>query len=156
MDALVLNDSKEGYPVLQSNKYMIGTGYSTSHFSLDAEFYYKKIDGLMRVTTLQPDPGFNDHSPPGNFYKLFTGNGWTYGMDLTAYYKKGKTDLVASYTLSKIKEQYDDFFNGEEFSPQEDRRHQVKFSGRYQLGHFDLSSSVTYKSKAPYLSYIKV
>jgi hypothetical protein len=156
MNALVLNDNEEGYPVLRSNKYMIGSGYSTSHFSFDAEFYYKKLDGLMRVTTLEPDPGFNDHSPPGNIYRLFTGTGWTYGMDLTAYYKKGRTDVVASYTLSKIKEQYDDFFNGEEFSPQEDRRHQVKLSGRYKMGHFDLSSSFTYKSKAPYLSYIKV
>lgn len=156
MDALVLNDEEEGYPLLHSNKYMIGSGYSTSHFSLDAEFYYKTINGFMRVTTLQPDPGFNDHSPPVNFYRLFTGSGWTYGMDLTAYYKKGKTDVVASYTLSKIKEQYDDFFNGEEFSPQEDRRHQLKFSGRYKMGHFDISSSVTYKSKAPYLSYVKV
>jgi hypothetical protein len=66
----------------------------------------------MRVTTLQPDPGFNDHSPPDNFYDLFTGKGRTYGMDLAAYYKKGRTDLVASYTLSKIAEQYDDLFDG--------------------------------------------
>ena len=156
MDALVLNDEQEEYPVLHSIKYMLGGGYSTQHFSFDAEFYYRKLDGLMRVTTLQPDPGFNDNTPPWNFYRLYTGSGWTAGMDLTAYFKKGKTDFVASYTLSKIAEQYDRFFEGKEFSPQEDRRHQVKFSGKYKMGHFDFSTSVTYKSKAPYLSYVKV
>ncbi|HEX5113055.1 MAG TPA: TonB-dependent receptor, partial [Saprospiraceae bacterium] len=156
MDALILNDEAEEYPVLHANKYMLGGGYSTQHFSFDAEFYYKKLDGLMRVTTLQPDPGFNDNTLPWNFYRLYTGSGWTAGMDLTAYYKKGKTDFVASYTLSKIAEQYDKFFDGKEFSPQEDRRHQVKLSGRYKMGNFDFSTLITYKSKAPYLSYIKV
>jgi len=156
MDALILNDKEEEYPVMRADKYMLGGGYSTQHFSFDAEFYYKKLDGLMRVTTLQPDPGFNDQTPPWNFYRLFTGTGWTAGMDLTAYFKKGRTDFVASYTLSKIAEQYDKFFDGKEFSPQEDRRHQVKFSGRYKMGHFDFSGLITYKSKAPYLSYIKV
>jgi hypothetical protein len=110
----------------------------------------------MRVTSLFPDPGFDDQTPPDSYYKLFTGSGWTAGMDLTAYFKKGRTDIVMSYTLSKIAEQYDQFFNGKEFSPQEDRRHQLKLSGKYKLGHFDLSTQVTYKSKAPYLSFVEV
>ncbi len=156
MESMVLNDAASGYPVLQSDKYMAGAGYTNTHLSFDAEIYYKKLDGLMRVATLRPDPGFNDHSPPDTFYKLFTGKGWTAGMDLTAYCKWGKSDLVMSYTLSKIAEQYDHLFNGAEFSPQEDRRHQLKFSGKYRLGHFDLSTLITYKSKAPYLSFVEV
>jgi hypothetical protein len=84
--------------------------------------------------------GFDDHFP-GWFYELFAGNGWTAGMDLTAYYKQGER-IVISYTLSKIAEQYDKLFNGDEFSPPEDRRHQLKLSGKYKLGHFDLSSQV--------------
>jgi|GEM_PF-1157212 len=156
MESLVLNDVEAGYPVLRSDKYMIGGGYSTTHFTFDAEFYYKKLDGLMRVATLNPDQGFNDEPPGNNFYNLFTGKGWTAGMDLTMYYKVGKADIVASYTLSKIAEQYDQLFNGAEFSPQEDRRHQLKLSGKYKLGHFDLSSLITYKSEAPYLSFVQV
>lgn len=156
MESMVLNNAEEGYPVLRSDKYMIGGGYNTSHLSFDIEFYYKKLDGLMRVATLRPDPGFDDHSPPKSYYELFTGNGWTAGMDLTAYYKVGKTDLVMSYTLSRIAEQYDGLFNGAEFSPNEDRRHQLKFSGKQKIGHFDFSGLITYKSEAPYLSFIKV
>jgi len=156
MEALALNNVAAGYPVLRSDKYMIGGGYSITHFSFDIEFYYKKIDGLMRIATLHPDQGPNDHSPPETFYKLFTGNGWTRGMDITAYYKNGKTDIVMSYTLSKIAERYDDLFNGEEFSPEEDRRHQIKISGKHKFGDFDLSTLITYKSRAPYLSFVRV
>jgi ABC-type thiamine transport system substrate-binding protein len=87
----------------------------------------------MRIETLRPDPGFDDHSPPENFYELFTGNGWTAGMDLTTYYKQGRTDIVISYTLSKIAEQYDQLFNGNEFFSTEDRRHQLKLSGNTNL-----------------------
>jgi hypothetical protein len=156
MESLVLNNADEGYPVLRSDKYMIGGGYTSTHFTFDAEVYYKKLNGLMRIETLRPDPGFNDHTSPEKFYELFTGNGWTAGMDLTTYYKQGRTDIVISYTLSKIAEQYDKLFNGDEFSPPEDRRHQLKLSGKYKLGQFDISSLITYKSKAPYLSYVEL
>ena len=156
MESLVLNDADAGYPVLRSDKYMIGGGYTTTFFSFDAEWYYKKLNGLMREMSLFLDPGFDDQSPPESVYELFTGNGWTAGMDLTGYFKKGRTDIVMSYTLSWIKEQYDELFNGDAFSPPEDRRHQLKLSGKYQLGHFDFSTQVTYKSKAPYLSFVEV
>lgn len=156
METLVLNDSQTGYPVLRSDKYMAGTGYTSTHFSFDMELFYKKLDGLMRVASLRPDPRHDDHDPPQNFYKLFTGNGWTKGMDITAYWKKGKTDVVIAYTLSKIAEQYDMLFNGKEFSPEADRRHQLKLSGKYNPGKFDLSTFVTYKSKAHYLSFVQL
>jgi hypothetical protein len=156
MESMVLNDADAHYPVLRSDKYMIGGGYTATHFSFDAEFYYKKLDGLMRVATLRPDPAFDDHSPPDRYYNLFTGNGWTAGMDITTYYKQGKTDLILSYTLSKIAEQYAGLFNGNEFSPEEDRRHQLKFSGKHRFGHFEPTVQLTYKSKAPYLSFVQV
>ena len=156
MESLVLNSSAKDYPVLKSDKYMAGTGFTSKHFNLDAEFFYKKLDGLMRVSSPEPDPGFDNNSPPHNFYRLYVGKGWTRGMDITAYYKKGKTDILASYTLSKMVEQYDGLYKSEEFSPQEDRRHQVKFSAKQQIGKFDLRSLLTYKSKAPYLSLVKL
>ena len=156
METLVLNSSSKNYPVLKSDKYMVGAGFTSTHFSFDAEYFYKKLNGLMRVTSPEPDPGYDDNSPPENFYRLFVGNGWTRGLDLTAYYKKGKTDILVSYTLSKMAEQYDGLYKGEEFSPQEDRRHQVKFSAKQQMGKFDFRSLLTYKSEAPYLSLVKL
>jgi hypothetical protein len=77
-------------------------------------------------------------------------------MDVTAYYTHGKVDVTAYYTLSKIAERYDELFNGNYFSPQEDRRHQLKLSGKVSMGDFETFGLVTYKSKAPYLSYVRL
>lgn len=157
LNYLVLSDPTEGYPVMTSDKYMLGTGYVTTRLSLDAEFYYKTVDGLAAVRSLQPDPGHGgDHEPPGTFYKLFIGEGRTYGMDFTALYKWKHIETSVLYTLSKIEERYDMLFQGDYYSPQEDRRHQIKWSGAYLFGKFRASALMTYKSEAPYLSLIRL
>jgi outer membrane receptor protein involved in Fe transport len=150
---LVLSEPEADYPVLKSDKYMLGAGYNTSFFSMDAEVYYKDVQGLARVRALNPDPS-SGH--PDKFYRLFTGNGRTYGIDLTLLYKKKKFEGSVLYTLSKIEERYDLLFNGEYFAPQEDRRHQVKLSGIYSFGKFRALTLLTYKSKAPYLSLVRL
>lgn len=153
---LVLSEPADGYPVLKSDKFMIGTGYSTSHLGIDVEWYYKAMEGLTRVRPLMPDPSSDDPVSPADFYKQFTGEGWTTGIDITLLYKMKNLEASVLYTLSKIAEQYDELFNGNYFSPQEDRRHQVKASATYLLGSFQFSSLLTYKSKAPYLSLIRL
>jgi hypothetical protein len=159
LDYLVLSQPEEGYPVLSSDKYMIGAGYNAPVLSLDAEVYYKKSDGLARVRPLNPDPSHGDHGGGGSnddFYQLFIGDGRAYGIDLTVLYKKKKVEASVMYTLGKIEERYDQLFNGDYFSPQEDRRHQVKASGGYNFGKFKASALVTYKSEAPYLSLVRL
>ncbi len=156
IEFLALSQPEAGYPVLKSDKYMAGAGYTSESLSIDAELYYKKIDGLMNVRALRPDPSFNDQTSPGEFYRLFTGDGWTGGLDLLVVYKKNNLESSVSYTLSKISERFDQLFNGNPFSPQEDRRHQVKISVQNKMGKFTASSLLTYKSKAPYLSLVRL
>lgn len=156
LETLVLSEPSEGYPVLRSDKFMLGAGYSTMHLNIDAEVYYKKINGLARVSALMPDPGFNDPTTPDNFYQLLTGDGYASGLDLTVLYKKGKLESAVYYSLSKIAERYEELFNGDYYSPQEDRRHQVKVSGKYTFGRLETNLLMTYKSKAPYISYVRL
>ncbi len=156
VDFQALSQPEAGYPVLKSDKYMAGATYTSNHFSVDGEFYYKKIDGLADVRALRPDPSFHNETPPGDFYELFTGDGWTAGMDWVMAYKIKNFDGSVSYTLSKITERFDKLFNGNSYSPQEDRRHQVKLSLQYKIGKFIATSLLTYKSKAPYLSYVRL
>ncbi len=153
---LVLSEPEQNYPVLKSNKYMIGAGYSSTFLSIDAEWYYKQLDGLARVAPLRPNPSFDDPYGQDEFYQLFTGDGRTMGMDVTVLYKKKRVEASLFYTLSKLEERYEKLFNGDYFSPEEDRRHQVKAAGAYTLGKFRVSSLVTYKSKAPYVSLIRL
>ena len=111
------------------------------------ELYYKKSDGLARVRPLNPDPSHGNQGSD-DFYSLFTGDGRTYGIDLTLLYKKKKVEASVLYTLSKIEERYAMLFNGSYFTPQDDRRHQLKASGTYSFGKFRASTLITYKSKA--------
>ncbi|HQW25831.1 MAG TPA: TonB-dependent receptor, partial [Saprospiraceae bacterium] len=152
---LVLSDPEDDYPVLKSDKYMIGAGYNAAFLSFDAELYYKKSDGLARVRPLNPDPSHGNQGSD-DFYRLFTGDGRTYGVDLTLLYKKKKVETSVLYTLSKIEERYAMLFNGSYFTPQDDRRHQLKASGTYSFGKFRASTLITYKSKAPYLSLVRL
>ena len=156
LDYLVLSEPAQNFPVLKSNKYMIGAGYSTTFLSVDVEWYYKQVDGLARVAPLRPDPSDNYPSSQDDFYQLFTGDGQTTGVDVTVLYKKKRIEASLLYTLSKLEERYERLFNGDYFSPEEDRRHQIKASGIYTLGKFRMSSLVTFKSEAPYVSLVRL
>lgn len=155
-DFLALSQVDAGYPVLRSDKYMLGAHYTSDRLTVDGELYYKNMDGLLSVRAPKPDPSFQDGTSPGEFYRLFEGSGWTAGFDLLASYKTAKWETSVSYTLSKIAQQFDQLFNGNEFSPKEDRRHQLKVSSQYRMGQFIASALLTYKTKAPYVSLVKL
>ncbi len=156
VDFLALSSDDNGYPVLKSDKFMIGGQLEKKYVAFDAELYYKKTNGLISVRAAMPDPGFNNQGPPSDFYSLFIGEGWTAGLDVLGTYKRKRMEISLSYTLSKISEQYDMLFKGASFSPKEDRRHQVKISTQYRFGSFTASGLVNYKSKAPYISFIRL
>jgi len=71
-------------------------------------------------------------------------------------YKHQKIETSLLYTLSWIEERYAMLFKGDYFSPQEDRRHQIKLSGAYKIGMFKASALLTYKSPSPYLSLVQL
>ena len=156
VDFLALSSDQNGYPVLKSDKFMIGAQFGKKYFSFDAELYYKKTNGLISVRAARPDPGFDNNDPPKDFYGVFMGEGWTAGLDVLGTYTGKRMEISLAYTLSKISERYDMLFRGASFSPKEDRRHQLKFSTQYRIGHITLSGLVNYKSKAPYISFIRV
>ncbi|MDQ3015598.1 MAG: hypothetical protein M3R25_02610, partial [Bacteroidota bacterium] len=156
VDFLAMSSEENGYPVLKSDKYMLGLTAEKYQFAFDAEIYYKKTVGLMNVRASRPDPSFGQQNPPAPFYMLFIGEGWTAGLDLLGTYKSKHTEVSVSYTLSKISQQFDLLFNGESFSPKEDRRHQIKVSSQYKFGHFIISGLLNYKTKAPYVSFVRL
>jgi hypothetical protein len=153
-DYLVLGAPDKGYPALRSDKFMAGVGYGETHWGVDVEAYYKRSDGFIRLRPTQPDPSYGDPTSPEDYYRLFDGKGWTAGVDVTLLYKHKNIDLSLLYTLSRLWEQYDELFRGEAFSPQEDRRHQLKLQGQYRFGRFIASGLISYKSRAPYFSYV--
>ena len=156
IEFLALSQPDAAYPLLKSDKYMLGAGYETKNFVIDGEFYYKKINGLISVRAPRPDPSFNNVTSPAEFYRMLIGEEWITGFDLLAVYKFGRSENSVSYTLSKISQQFDQLFNGNPFSPKEDRRHQIKLSSQYKIGQFVASGLITYKTKAPYVSLVRL
>lgn len=156
IEFLALSQPEAGYPVLRADKLMIGGNFNSGKIYMDAELYYKKTDGLIAVRSLKPDPSFPDAISPGDVYRLFTGDGRTAGLDILASIKSKKAETSISYTISKIEQRYERLFNGNYFSPKEDRRHQIKLSSRYQLGKFTASGLLAYKTEASYISLIRL
>lgn len=156
IDFLAVSQPDAGYPILRSDKYMLGGGYSGNKLTIDGEFFYKKVDGLVNVRAPRPDPSFQDPTSPGDFYRLFVGDGSTIGFELLSSYKHKDFETTFSYTLSKISQQFDQLFNGQTFSPKEDRRHQLKLSSQYKFGSFIASGLLNYKSEAPYVSFRRI
>ncbi|HUR31771.1 MAG TPA: TonB-dependent receptor [Saprospiraceae bacterium] len=156
VDFLALSQPDAGYPILRSDKYMLGGGFTEKKLSLDGEFFYKKVDGLVSVRAPRPDPSFQDVTSPGDFYRLFVGDGSTIGFEFLSSYKLKDFETTLSYTLSKISQEFDKLFNGQSFSPKEDRRHQLKLSSQYKFGQFIASGLINYKSEAPYVSFRRI
>ncbi len=156
VEFLALSQPDASYPVLSSNKYMLGAGYKARNVTIDGELYYKKTEGLINVRAPRPDPSFRDETSPVDFYRFYTGEGWTSGIDLLASCKIKKSETSVSYTLSKISQQFNKLFKGISFSPTEDRRHQIKLSSRYKMAPFMFSGLLSYKTKAPYISLIRL
>lgn len=150
---IILSDPALDYPVLKSSKYMLGTSFTTQDFQLNVETYYKRNRGMARLRPLQPDPSYQNGMSPDNFYDLFIGEGWAAGVEISGTYTVNNFETTLFYNLGRIAEQYPFLFRGEYFSPQEDRRHQLKLSLSYRLQKFSFYSFTTYKTGAPYLSF---
>ncbi len=153
LNYLLVSNPSEGIPLLTAHKFMLGYGYNRTRLSLDVEVFYKTMQGLARLRPLQPDPS-DGPAEPSDFYRLFAGEGYTYGTDITLVYKNQNTEFSLYYTLSWLKERYPMLFRGDYFSPQEDRRHQIKLAGAQKMGAFKATGLITYKSPAPYLSQV--
>src|SRR5688572_5569627 len=80
VEFLALSQPDAGYPVMIADKIMAGATFKGNRLNIDGELYYKKTGGLIYVRALRPDPTFGDETSPQDFYRFFTGEGWTAGF----------------------------------------------------------------------------
>ncbi|MCA1757898.1 MAG: TonB-dependent receptor, partial [Bacteroidales bacterium] len=128
--------------VLSSNHYLAGVSYNSSSFMVSAEGYYKTINGITRY--LQEDGA----------REAYTGEGRSYGADLSARIDILKHQLWLSYSLGRSTEYFpwfeDDIFR----SALHDQRHELKIALLADIDPLYLSGSWVYGSGFlyPYLS----
>ena len=145
--------SNENIPNLSTLNNMIGLSYSKNGLGIDAELYYKQSYGITEFALALPAIASGDQS--GNLPKpelsLFTGDGQSFGLDLTLSLELDKLESQLAYTLSKSEQIIPELNRGIAYASQDDRRHQVKWLNTLQLGNWSFYANIIFASGKPYL-----
>lgn len=130
--------SSETFPVLRASHYTLGLSRTKNNLTLNAETYYKPIDGLVR----------SEFNPQPNQYELLTGQARSYGVDLFVRKTWGEHALWATYLLSKTEDNLHkdgETPKGYQLAPQH-QTHEFKISGLAAIGKFYISANYVYGS----------
>ena len=155
---VIADDNK--HPVLSSNHLIVGTTFTYKHFSLDAEFYYKTIDGLQLFLYIPP---FQRNVAPGGFIppgqakrvqlpsKFITGTGNATGLDLLLKYESTHYTSWISYSHSKAIRNFVEINHNENIPAPFDKTHELKWTNLLTFGKWNFSGMWIYSTGQPYV-----
>ncbi|HPD66331.1 MAG TPA: TonB-dependent receptor [Bacteroidia bacterium] len=125
--------------ILPQNSQQFAAGVASTlreKYSFSVEGYYKTMNNLIEyrdgATWLNTSADWQD--------KVEMGKGWSYGMEVFAEKKSGKTTGWIGYTLSWTMRQFDNINFGEPYPYKYDRRHDIsvvvahKFNKQFDIG----------------------
>ncbi len=124
---------------------ILGAAYENQNYVLEAEAYHKNLAGVAEFSQRfrrSPEAG------PENLF--FLGNGVAKGIEFLAQKKSGKLHGWASYTRAQVQYRIFPFNHGAPYPASQDRRHEIKLVGNYQLGKWNLAATWAFASGAPY------
>lgn len=136
-------------PVLRTTNYMIGSTWKTDFFSIDLEAYYKQLKGVTEFVVLDPEDTNNQQNKARD-YTLFNGDGRILGLDFIFLTGYNNYETFICYTLSKSEERYSEINDGEFYSSENDRRHQLKWVNSYKYKNFTIGLNAFYSSGLTY------
>jgi ferric enterobactin receptor len=138
-------------PVGLSRNTMVGINFVKNDLRFDLEIYYKKLDGSVTHATVAP--GLRPPQQPAGFadYKIFSGEGRSYGTDFSVIFEKKAYFGMISYSLSKAENKFTEIFRNQYFPSSEDSRHQLKLVNTLRLGKWDFSANYITASGRPYI-----
>lgn len=155
---VIADDDK--HPVLSSNHYIAGTTFTYKRLSLDAEFYYKTIDGLQLFLYIPPfqrnvDPG--GFIPPGQAKrvqlpgKFITGEGNVTGFDLLLKYESNRFTSWIAYSHSKAVRNFTEINHNEDIPAPFDKAHELKWNNLLSWKKWNFSGSWIYSTGQSYV-----
>lgn len=140
-------------------------GKSTLNFS--AETYYKDMSGIITYRDGKSSSDIVNYSDNNQWQTLVTtGKGKAYGLELFLEKRNGRLTGWAAYTLSWVKQQFNEINGGNEFYPRFDRRHDFSLVLSYKINSkWSVNGSWTYATgqaitlplqayKEPFFSFI--
>lgn len=128
----------------------IGAVYEpSSHCSIQAEAWYKKLNNLNAVSNNWA--AVEDIQDVETF--RFIGQGWSYGLEWWWRQQMGNMNWMFSYTLSWSKRQFPDLNLGRVFADDYDRRHLFHLNFQYQANkRLSLAGHLIWGSANPEIS----
>ncbi|MBK9962427.1 MAG: carboxypeptidase-like regulatory domain-containing protein [Saprospiraceae bacterium] len=139
------------FDILKSTQLEIQQLYKWKKTSLCVEFYFKKLDGLIEqifeTPSIIPAPGEPIKEPK---IFIFSGEGQSYGLDLSADQQIGKYFFNISYSYNHSINRFPQINKGDWYTRQFVREHQVKSLQNIELKHWSFNFYGVYGSPQPY------
>ena len=133
-----------------SNHYIGGITVETEVATIDIEGYYKTLSGL---TTYSLDSTFQDLINYDQLGALYRGTGNVKGMDVMVKREVGSLSTWVSYSLSYVRNRFQNINNGFEYNANQDQRHEIKWVNSYKAGNWEFSGTFVYGSGRPYTGF---
>lgn len=140
--------SSKSIPPQTSHNLALGYSDKLNNLRYSIELYYRYMDGVIEYNTSILEVLTNSHSRNTSIY---SGIGESYGIESNIGYTINGVDLQLNYTLSRSVRQFKEINNGNPFSANSDRRHNLSFLATWQpTPRWSLSATFVYATGAPY------
>lgn len=134
-----------------SEHFILGSEYETNNYLFSVEGYYKNLNNLYEFSQrIQRNPR-DFAGDENNFISDFLiGDGYSTGVEFLIQKKFGNFNGWLSYTLGKVEYEFPDIDDGKACPADQDRRHEIKIVGTYDLGKWNFSANWVYGTGLPY------
>lgn len=125
-----------------SDQFSLGFFKDIQGMTWSAETYYRTMQDLAQINK---DP--NAILSSSLEQKLYTGKGWSYGLEVSLRKEKGKTTGWVSYTWSRTWHQLANLNQGKKFHPFYDRTHDINLAISHAINkRISVSTNWVYSS----------
>ncbi len=124
---------------------ILGLTWENRNYVFSIEAYRKRLDNLTELWI----PKTQQRNQKREAF-LIEGDGSSKGLQFLLQRKIGRFSGWAGYTLAKVNYQFQQINAGQSFAAPQDRRHEIKLIGQYEIKKWKLSSTWVYASGAPY------
>jgi len=133
--------------------FILVTEYETNDYLFSIEGYYKNLNNLFEFSQrIQRNPRDFANNQNNFITDFLTGYGYSTGIEFLVQKKFGNFNGWLSYTLSKVEYEFPAIDDGKPFPADQDRTHEIKIVGTYDIGSWNFSANWIFATGQPYTS----
>ncbi len=134
--------AKDSIPAQELWQWTLGASYETKSLLVDAELYYKNSRNLTSRNLLV-DRGFERPLS-------FDGSSVAYGFDFLFRKRIPPYSVWLAYSFGRVEQKFPELNSGHTFPARHDIRHQINFVNMLDLGRWDISANLHFRTGTPY------